>query len=221
MKILLVEDDRKIGKFVQNGFEEVGYPTIWVSSYTSGMDAFYEGTFDVVVLDLGLNDGDGLDLLSAWRKQKETTPVLILSARGDTNDKVQGLNLGADDYLSKPFSFAELLARVRSLGRRMAGAGKTVLAHGSLKLDLVSREVTIGSQALDLSPREFSLLELFLKNTGRVLTRTQIQESVWDVHFDMETNLLDVYISRLRSKLSGPDPVHITTVRGVGYRMDK
>ncbi|MBT7982020.1 MAG: response regulator transcription factor [Akkermansiaceae bacterium] len=223
MKILLVENDRKIGQFIKKGLEEVAYPTTLANSCATGMDAFFEGNFDVVILDLGLGDGDGMDLLAAWRHQKFQTPVLILSARGDINDKVNGLNLGADDYLAKPFSFAELLARIRSLGRRQSGQSKTLLRHGSLQMDLISREISLDGQSLELTPREFALLEMFLQNIGRVLTRTQIIEKIWDVYFDMETNLLDVYISKLRTKLvsDDSDTVKITTIRGVGYRFEK
>lgn len=223
MKILLVEDDRKIGSFIKKGLEEVAYPTTLANSCATAMDVFFEGDFDVVILDLGLGDGDGMDLLTAWRRQKFQTPVLILSARGNTDDKVNGLNLGADDYLAKPFSFAELLARIRSLGRRQSSQGKTLLRHGPLQMDLVSREISLDGQPLELAPREFALLEMFLQNIGRVLTRTQIIEKIWDVHFDRETNLLDVYISKLRAKLATDDSstVKIATIRGVGYRLEK
>jgi DNA-binding response OmpR family regulator len=221
MKILLVEDDRKIGQFVKKGLEEVSYATVWARSCKEALEAVTENQFDVVILDIGLPDGNGLQLLTEWRGKKFTTPVLILSARHEVDDKITGLNHGADDYLTKPFSFGELLARLRSLTRRHTGQKKTVLEHRGIRLDLLTREVALEGGAVQLTQREFALLELFLQNPARVLTRTQIAEKIWDCHFDMETNLVDVYVAKLRGKLrraSEAEPM-FQSVRGVGYKL--
>jgi len=221
MKILLVEDDRKIGQFVKRGLEEVSYTCDWVRSCKEARDAVVEGSIDVIVLDIGLPDGNGLQLLTEWRKSKLTTHVLILSARHEVDDKINGLNLGADDYLTKPFSFGELLARVRSLVRRHAEHRRTVLEHRGIRVDLLARETTFDGAPVPLSQREFALLELFLQNPARVLTRTQIAESIWDCHFDMETNLVDVYVAKLRGKLRRANETEplFQSVRGVGYKL--
>ncbi len=221
MKVLLVEDDRKLGQFVKKGLEEVAYPTVWVRSGKEADDAVDETAFDVIILDIGLPDGNGLELLSRWRKTNLTTQILILSARHEVDDKIMGLNLGADDYLTKPFSFGELLARLRSLARRHVGQKKTVLEHRGIRLDLLGRQATFEGEAVSLTQREFALLELFLQNPARVLTRTQIVEKIWDCHFDLETNLVDVYVSKLRGKLRRNDEAEsfFQTVRGVGYKL--
>ncbi len=221
MKILLVEDDRKIGQFVKKGLEEVAYNAVWVRSCKEARDAVADGQFDVIILDIGLPDGNGLQLLTDWRAKNITAQVLILSARHEVDDKIAGLNLGADDYLTKPFSFGELLARLRSLVRRHAGQKKTVLEHRGIRLDLLTRELTLDKVPLQLTQREFALLELFLQNPARVLTRTQIAEKIWDCHFDMETNLVDVYVAKLRGKLrraTEAEPL-FQSVRGVGYKL--
>ena len=221
MKILLVEDDRKIGQFVKKGLEEVSYAVAWARSCQEAREAMTENPFDVIILDIGLPDGSGLQLLTEWRKKNLTTQVLILSARHEVDDKIAGLNLGADDYLTKPFSFGELLARLRSLVRRHAGQKKTVLEHRGVRLDLLTREVTFGGKPLDLTQREFALLEYFLQHPARVLTRTQIAEKIWDCHFDMETNLVDVYVAKLRGKLKRTNETEplFQSVRGVGYKL--
>jgi two-component system copper resistance phosphate regulon response regulator CusR/two-component system response regulator QseB len=220
MKILLVEDDRKIGQFVKKGLEEVSYATVWVRDCQEAGAAVEGGQFDVIILDIGLPDGTGLGLLTEWRKKNLATNVLILSARHDVNDKITGLNLGADDYLTKPFSFGELLARLRSLARRSTGQKKTVLEHRGIRLDLLTRDVTLDGEPVRLSQREFALLEFFLQNPSRVLTRTQISEKIWDCHFDMETNLVDVYVAKLRGKLRRANETEplFQSVRGVGYK---
>lgn len=221
MKILLVEDDRKIGQFVKKGLEEVSYATVWVRSAREAREAVAQNLFDVIILDIGLPDANGLQLLTDWREKELATQVLILSARHEVDDKITGLNLGADDYLTKPFSFGELLARLRSLTRRHGGQKKTVLEHRGIRLDLLSREITFDNTPVQLTQREFALLELFLHNPSRVLTRTQIAEKIWDCHFDMETNLVDVYVAKLRSKLrraNEPEAL-IQSVRGVGYKL--
>ena len=221
MKILLVEDDRKIGQFVKKGLEEVSYATVWVRSRKEAQEAMAESEYDVVILDIGLPDGNGLQLLTDWREKKLPTQVLILSARHEVDDKIAGLNLGADDYLTKPFSFGELLARLRSLVRRHAGQKKTLLEHRGIRLDLLKHEAALDGASVPLTQREFALLEFFLQNPARVLTRTQIAEKIWDCHFDMETNLVDVYVAKLRGKLrrtNETDPV-FQSVRGVGYKL--
>lgn len=221
MKILLVEDDRKIGQFVKKGLEEVSYAAVWVKTAQEAREAVSQNQFDVIILDIGLPDGNGLQLLTDWREKKMATQVLILSARHEVDDKIAGLNLGADDYLTKPFSFGELLARLRSLVRRHAGQKKTVLEHRGIRLDLLTREVSFDHAPVQLTQREFALLELFLHHPSRVLTRTQIAEKIWDCHFDMETNLVDVYVAKLRGKLRRdhePEPL-IQSVRGVGYKL--
>ena len=220
MKILLVEDDRKIGQFVKKGLQEVSYSCVWVRSCAEAREAVEDQPFDIIILDIGLPDGNGLQLLTDWRGKNLSAQVLILSARHEVDDKISGLNLGADDYLTKPFSFGELLARLRSLVRRHAAQKKTVLEHRGIRLDLLTREVSFTGAPVVLTQREFAMLELFLHNPGRVLTRTQIAEKIWDCHFDMETNLVDVYVAKLRSKLkraNDADPL-FQSVRGVGYK---
>jgi DNA-binding response OmpR family regulator len=219
MKILVVEDERKLGQFIQKGLQEASYTALLVGTCTAAEDALAEAHYDAIVLDLGLPDGSGLDLLRRWRQAGFHEPVLILSARGQVEDRVAGLNLGADDYLPKPFSFDELLARLRSLLRREGKQKRTRYQHAGIEMDLLSRKVTAGGRAVELTGREFALLELFLANPGRVLTRTQIAERIWETSFDSETNLIDVYVKKLRAKLppgSDGEPV-IRTMRGVGY----
>ena len=164
-------------------------------------------------------DCDGLVLLQEWRKSGFTEPVLILSARDAVQDRIRGLDLGADDYLSKPFSLEELHARVRSLLRRQVPVKETVLEHRAIKMDLLGRTVTQNGQPIDLTSREFALLEIFMYNPGRILTRTLISEKIWESHYDVDTNLLDVYMSKLRAKLEpSPDKPLFKTIRGVGYQ---
>lgn len=221
MKILIVEDERKLGQFVLKGLHEAAYTARLVGSCAAASDALAESHYDAIVLDLGLPDGSGLDLLRSWRQAGFLEPVLILSARGQTEDRIAGLNLGADDYLPKPFSFDELLARLRSLLRREGKQKQTRYEHAGIAMDLLSRKVTMAGTPVELTGREFALLELFLANPGRVLTRTQIAERIWDAHFDTETNLIDVYVKRLRTKLPAPvaaEPL-IRTMRGVGYML--
>jgi DNA-binding response OmpR family regulator len=221
MKILVVEDDAKIGQFVKKGLEEVSYNPTWVRTAGDAREAVAADSYDVIILDIGLPDGNGLSLLTEWRECKLSTYVLILSARHEVEDKITGLNLGADDYLSKPFSFGELLARLRSLVRRHGGEKKTILEHRGIRLDLLSREAMVDQKPIQLTPREFALLELFMRAPSRVLTRTQIAEKIWDCHFDRETNLVDVYVAKLRGKLrQGVDSGSlIQSVRGVGYKL--
>jgi DNA-binding response OmpR family regulator len=219
MKILIVEDQRRVGRFVEKALAEQNYVAFLAGSCAAARDAVAETPYDVVVLDLGLPDGDGLELLREWRSKGFETPVLILSARDAVEDRIHGLNLGADDYLPKPFSVEELIARVRSMLRRHSTTKTTVLTHGAIRLDLVTHVVTREGKTIDLTSREFALLELFLQHPSRLLTRTYIAEKVWEASYDLETNLIDVYVRRLRRKLEiSPGQPVIKTVRGSGYR---
>ena len=219
MKVLIVEDERKLGQFIERALAEQSHTAHLVGSCAAARDALADSAYDAVILDLGLPDGDGLDLLREWRNAGFNEPVLILSARDAVNDRIQGLNHGADDYLAKPFSLEELLARMRALLRRQAGTKSTQLGHGDIKMDLLARTVTSAGQPVELTNREFALLELFLQNRGRVLTRTMIAERIWEASYEMETNLIDVYVRRLRRKLGATEerPL-IRTLRGTGYQ---
>src|SRR5438552_3182120 len=220
MKILVVEDQQRLGQFLERGLKECAYTVRWARSCKDALDALAESAYDVIVLDLGLPDGDGIDMLRQWRKSGFNEPVLILSARDSVEDRIQGLNVGADDYLPKPFSFEELLARVRSLVRRQSAVKQTVLEHRGVRVDLLSHTVQVNGQPIDLTSREYALLEIFMQNPGRILTRTLISEKIWASNFDVDTNLLDVYMSRLRSKLEAkPGKPLFKTVRGVGYQL--
>lgn len=220
MKVLIVEDQPRLGQFLKQGLCERAYTVTWVGTCAAARDALAETSFDVIVLDLNLPDGDGLTLLRQWRDNGFTEPVLILSARDTVQDRIAGLDVGADDYLQKPFSLEELLARIRALIRRHAAVKQTVLEHEGIRLDLLSHTVHLRGKEVDLTSREFALLEIFMHNPGRTLTRTLISEKIWSSHFDVDTNLLDVYMSRLRSKLepSAEKPL-FKTVRGVGYQL--
>jgi two-component system copper resistance phosphate regulon response regulator CusR len=220
MKVLIVEDERKVGLFIERALMEQSHTAKLTTTCAAARDALAESSYDAVILDLGLPDGDGLDLLREWRAAGFNEPVLILSARDAVDDRIRGLNHGADDYLAKPFSLEELLARVRALLRRQAGAKSTQLAQGDIRMDLLARTVTVAGRPVELTNREFALLELFLQNRGRVLTRTLIAERIWEASYDMETNLIDVYVRRLRQKLGATEekPI-IRTLRGTGYQL--
>lgn len=219
MKILCVEDQRRLGQFLKKSLIERSYTVTLVQTGQEARDALCETSYDIIILDLTLPDCDGLVLLQEWRKSGFTEPVLILSARDAVQDRIRGLDLGADDYLSKPFSLEELHARVRSLLRRQVPVKETVLEHRGIKMDLLGRTVTQNGQPVDLTSREFALLEIFLYNPGRILTRTLISEKIWESHYDVDTNLLDVYMSKLRAKLEpSPDKPLFKTIRGVGYQ---
>jgi DNA-binding response OmpR family regulator len=220
MRILIVEDQRRVGRLVARALQEQGYLADVAETCRAAQEALVESDYDAVVLDIGLPDGDGLELLREWRARRQSVPILILSARDALEDRVLGLNLGADDYLPKPFSIEELLARLRSLLRRQAEVRSTVLVHGPVRVDLLSRVVTCEGEKVELTSREFALLELFLQNPNRLLTRTFIAERVWDAHYGLETNLIDVYVRRLRRKLERrPEAPLIRTVRGTGYQL--
>ncbi|MCW5548637.1 MAG: response regulator transcription factor [Opitutaceae bacterium] len=220
MKVLIVEDQAKLGRFLRRGLNEQGWTATWVQTAAAAQDALCDTKYEVVVLDLMLPDRDGMDLLREWRKFGFNEPVIILSARNAVKDRVQGLEVGADDYLPKPFSLEELVARIRALGRRQSTHKDMILEHGELKLDLLARTVTWADQPITLTARELALLEIFLQNIGRILTRSLLMEKVWESHYDVDPNLLDVYMSRLRSKF---DPLAkkplFETVRGIGYKM--
>lgn len=220
MKILIVEDQKRLGLFLKKGLAERAYTATWVQSCREARDALCESSYDAIILDLTLPDGDGLDLLQEWRKGGFNEPVLILSARDAVQDRIRGLDLGADDYLAKPFSFEELIARVRSLMRRQSVTKGSILERGDLRMDLLSRNVTQSEKPIELTSREFALLEFFLQNPGRILPRTLICEKIWESHYDIDTNLLDVYMSKLRGKLeTNPAKPVFKTVRGVGYQL--
>jgi two-component system copper resistance phosphate regulon response regulator CusR len=220
MRILVVEDDRAIREFLERGLREAGYPVDTASDGRTGEALALEGIYDALVVDLNLPDMDGLDLIARCRSQGHAAPVLILSARRSVDERVKGLERGGDDYLTKPFAFAELLARLRNLLRRGPSpqAESNRLRVGDLELDLLRREARRGDELLQLTPQEFSLLEYLCRNAGRVVTRTMILDHVWRMRFDPATNVVDVHIYRLRSKVDRGDrrPL-IHTMRGVGY----
>ncbi len=220
MKILIVEDQPRLSQLLRQGLAEHAYTVTCAGGCQAARDALCEVSYDLIILDLGLPDGDGLDLLSEWRRSRFTEPVLILSARDSVQDRVRGLDLGADDYLSKPFSLEELLARVRSQLRRRSEVKQTVIEYRGIRLDLLSQSAHLNGQPIELTRREFALLEIFMHNPGRILARTLISEKIWASHYDLDTNLLDVYMSRLRAKLERTyDKTFFRTVRGVGYQL--
>lgn len=221
MKILIVEDERRVARFIERALTEQAYTTGLARTCAEARDALAESPYDAVILDLSLPDGDGLELLREWRASGFNEAVLILSARDAVADRILGLNLGADDYLPKPFSVDELLARLRSLFRRQATAPRrTILEHRGVRLDLLSRVATLEGRTVELTAREFALLELFLQNPQRVLPRTLIAEKIWESSYDLETNLIEVYVRRLRQKFETPQagPL-IKTIRGTGYQL--
>lgn len=219
MKILVVEDQVRLAEFLRQSLVERSYTVTTAATCAQASDAIAEASFDAVVLDLNLPDGDGLDLLREWRRAGFVEPVLILSARDTVDDRITGLDLGADDYLPKPFSVQELLAHIRALLRRQASVKQAVLQHNGLKLDLIGHTVHLDGEPVDLTSREFALLEIFLQNAGRVLTRTMITEKIWASQYEVDTNLLDVYMSRLRGKLERGGVQRFKTVRGIGYQL--
>jgi two-component system, OmpR family, response regulator len=219
MRALLVEDEETIARFVERGLREAGFAVDWFADGDSGLEAAIGQPYDVAVVDLMLPKRDGLSLIDEVRKRGVETPVLILSARRSVDDRVRGLQAGGDDYLTKPFAFAELLARVQALVRRASRAPEpTTLTVDDLVLDLLSRRVRRGDQNIDLRPREFALLEYLMRNAGKVISKTMILAHVWDYSFDPQTNIVDVLVSRLREKIDRRfDKKLLHTVRGVGY----
>ena len=219
MRILLVEDDAKIARFVEKGLRAAGFTVDIAADGESGLDLALTEPYEAAVVDLMLPGRDGLSLIREMRRQRIATPVIVLSARGEVDDRVRGLETGADDYLTKPFAFSELLARVQALVRRASGAAEpTRLAAADLSLDLVTREVSRAGRRIELQPLEFSLLAYLMRNAGRVVSKTTIMEHVWDYHFDPGTNVVEARISRLRDKMDRDfDRKLIHTIRGVGY----
>lgn len=218
MRILLVEDEPGIAQFINQGLKETGYGVDIAQDGLEGKRYIDGLEYDLIILDIMLPKIDGLKLLEEIRSQKILTPVLLLTARDSIEDRVKGLNQGADDYLVKPFAFSELLARIRALQRRPPLQFNTVLQLGDLRMDLVTREVKRGDKVIDLSPLEFKLLEYLLRNSNQVLTRTQIGEQVWNLDFYSNSNVVDVYIGYLRRKIErGFETSLLHTIRGVGY----
>ena len=219
MRALLVEDDDAIAGFVERGLREAGFAVDWFADGDAGFEAAISQPYDVAVVDLMLPKRDGLSLIDELRKRGVETPVLILSARRSVDDRVRGLQAGGDDYLTKPFAFAELLARVQALVRRASRAPEpTTLTVDDLTLDLLSRRVRRSDQIIELRPHEFALLEYLMRNAGKVISKTMILSHVWDYSFDPQTNIVDVLVSRLREKIDRKfEKKLLHTVRGVGY----
>ena len=219
MRLLVIEDDRDAADYLVKAFREVGHIADQATDGEEGQALALDGQYDVLIIDRMLPKRDGLSVIGTLRSQSVETPVLILSALGQVDDRVKGLRTGGDDYLAKPYAFSELLARVEALARRRGNRGEeTVYRVGDLELDRLSHEVRRGEDGITLQPREFRLLEYLMKHAGQVVTRTMLLENVWDYHFDPQTNVIDVHISRLRSKIDkGFSQPLLHTVRGAGY----
>ena len=218
MRVLIVEDEPKMAAFIAKALEEEGFALGRASNGNEALEALLEGAFDVAVIDIMLPGPDGISVLKQYRQKGGKTPILLVSARGNVTERVEGLNAGADDYLPKPFVLAELVARVRALGRRTPEAVSLVLRVADLSLDTITHEVKRAGDAIRLSPREFRLLEFLMKSGGRTRGRMAILEAVWDYHFDPGTNLVDVYVRRLRDKIDrNYEPKLVQTEKGVGY----
>lgn len=219
MRLLLVEDDKKIAEFICQGMKEAGFAVDHMTNGEDGLHMALNEPYDVAVIDLMLPRVDGLTLIETMRARGINTPVLILSARRSVDDRVRGLQTGSDDYLTKPFAFSELLARVQALIRRTSGiASPTTLTVGDLTLNIQTRQVSRGKQRIDLQPLEFSLLEYLMRNAGQVVSKTMIMEHVWDYNFNPRTNVVEARICHLRDKIDGQfDSKLIHTIRGVGY----
>lgn len=220
MKVLIIEDDEKVAGYIKNGLAENGHTADVAGNGKDGLFLATTEKYDVLIIDRMLPELDGLTIIKTLRGSENTTPVLILSALGEVDDRVKGLRAGGDDYLVKPFAFSELLARIEVLQRRISRGtpDETHLCARDLEMDLLSRKVTREGKILDIQPREFRLLEYLLRHKGQVVTRTMLLEHVWDYHFDPQTNVIDVHISRLRGKIDSQskNPL-IKTVRGAGY----
>lgn len=219
MHALIIEDDRAIADFVARGLREAGFAVDVAGDGEEGLSAALDQNPDVAIVDLMLPHRDGLSVIDELRRRGRTTPVLILSARRSVDDRVRGLQAGGDDYLTKPFAFAELLARVQALVRRASRAPEpTTLSVADLTLDLLTRKVTRGGTGIELRPREFALLEFLMRNAGKVVSKTMILSHVWEYNFDPQTNIVDVLVSRLRDRIDRPfERKLLQTVRGVGY----
>jgi two-component system OmpR family response regulator len=223
LRVLIIEDDRDVSAYVRQGLTQAGWNVDVADDGRQGLLLATTEKYDALVVDRMLPHVEGLTLIRTLRASDNTTPVLVLSALGEVDDRVKGLQAGGDDYLVKPFAFSELLARLEALVRRAKTAGnqhETTLSLADLEVDLLKREVTRGGQRIDLQPREFQLLEFLLRHQGQVVTRTMLLEGVWNYHFDPQTNVIDVHISRLRGKIDkGFDRPLLHTVRGAGYRL--
>ena len=222
MKILIVEDDLQAAEAMERGLTEGGHECSRSADGEEGLTAARAGEFDVMIVDRMMPKMDGVTLIETLRREGDQTPVLFLSALGEIHDRVAGLKAGGDDYLVKPYAFAELIARVEALSRRReTGSVQTLLRVGELEMDLIGRAVHRQGKEIDLQPREFQLLEFMMRHAGQSVTRTMLLEKVWEYHFDPQTNVIDVHISRLRSKIDkGFDRPMLQTVRGAGYRLD-
>jgi len=222
MRILIVEDDLEAAEAMERGLAEAGFDCVRAADGAEGLEAARGGGFNVLIVDRMLPRMNGVTLVETLRRQGDATPVLFLSALGEVSDRVAGLQAGGDDYLVKPYAFAELIARVEALTRRReTGSVQTLLRVGDLEMDLIAREVRRSSKEIDLQPREFQLLEFLMRHAGQSVTRTMLLEKVWDYHFDPQTNVIDVHVSRLRSKIDkGFDKPMLQTVRGAGYRLE-
>jgi two-component system copper resistance phosphate regulon response regulator CusR len=218
VKLLVIEDDRTVGQYVKRGLTEAGSQVDLVADGAEGLQLASDGQYDVVVLDLRLPSMDGREVLRTLRDRGNAVPVLVLTAQDAVDFKVQALRMGADDYVTKPFALEELLARVEALGRRPKALAPPLLRVGDLVLDTGSREVRRGGRPIELTPKEYAVLEYLVRHRGRVMPRTLITEYAWDYHFDPGTNIVDVVITRLRKKIDqAREPKLIHTVRGVGY----
>ena len=221
MKILLVEDEPKTGEYLKQGLTEAGYLTDWVTDGLTGKHQALSESYDLIILDVMLPMLDGWSILKSIRQAGQSTPVLFLSAKGQVDDRVRGLELGADDYLVKPFAFAELLARIKTLLRRGAQREDDVIRVADLELDLRKRRATRAGQRIDLTAKEFALLELFMRRHGEILPRSLIAAQVWDMNFDSDTNVIEVAMRRLRCKIDDHfEPKLIHTLRGMGYVLE-
>ena len=223
MKVLLIEDEQKIADFVCSGLSARGFTVTHCSDGNEGLAKALQGNFEVAILDIMLPGRDGLSVLKAMRAAGVSTPVILLTARNELGDRITGLNLGADDYLAKPFFVEELAARMHALVRRLAGDRQNTLQVGYLKLDRITRQASCSGQTIELTTREFSLLEYLMRSAGRVFTRSQILEHVWGYDFDPSTNVVDVCVKRIRGKMAelqtaGDAASSIESVRGTGYR---
>jgi len=223
MKILFVEDNPGVTQFVRNGLKESGHVVDHADNGRDGLFLASSEVYDVIILDRMLPGGiDGLAIIEALRKTGNKTPILILSALTDIDDRISGLRAGGDDYLTKPFAFGELMARLEALVRRSQGVGaETFLMVGDLRMDLLAHKVSRAGQPIPLKPREFALLEFLMRHAGQVVTRTMLLENVWDYNFDPQTNVIDVHMSKLRQKIDAQfAPPLLHTLRGIGYRLD-
>lgn len=219
MKILVVEDDKKLGTFLKKGLEAERFVVDFTENGDEGYTLATTRPYDAAVLDIMLPGRDGLSIVRNIRERQIQLPVLLLTARTTLNERLDGLNLGADDYMTKPFYIEELAARLHALIRRSSGQGAAILRHGEVTLNMITREVRCGESRIELTTREFALLSYLMRSPGRAFSRAQICEHVWNYHFDPGTNVVDVYIQHLRKKLGGPGANLIETIRGVGYRI--